>query len=42
MFNWAQDRYFVITSEKVYNIKKNKIKRAIEVRLAAFPNIYAL
>lgn len=31
MFNWTQERYFLITNEKIYNIKKAKIKRAIVV-----------
>lgn len=31
MYNWMQDRYFVITTEKVYNVKKSKIKRSIVV-----------
>lgn len=26
---WTQDRLLVITSEKIFNINKNKIKRAI-------------
>ena len=34
MFNWVQDRYFIITSEKIYNIKKSKIKRSIIVRIS--------
>jgi hypothetical protein len=29
MFEWTQERTFVITSEKVYNIKNGKIKRFI-------------
>jgi len=29
MFGWVQQRYFLITNEKVYNIKKTKIKRSI-------------
>jgi len=32
MYSWTQERYFVITSEKVYNVKKSKIKRSIQVR----------
>ena len=31
MFGWVQERFFVITTEKVYNLKKNKIKRFIPV-----------
>lgn len=37
MFSWVQDRYFVITTEKIYNVKKSKIKRSIVVR---DPQIY--
>ena len=33
MFGWSQERFFVITTEKVYNLKKNKIKRFIPVIL---------
>ena len=29
MFGLVQQRYFLITNEKVYNIKKTKIKRSI-------------
>lgn len=29
MYGWTQERYFIVTSEKIYNIKKNKIKRSI-------------
>jgi hypothetical protein len=29
MYNWTQERYFIVTSEKIYNIKKAKIKRSI-------------
>lgn len=29
MYEWAQERIIIITSEKVYNIKHNKIKRTI-------------
>ena len=29
MYEWTQDRMVVITSEKLYNLKKMKIKRAI-------------
>ena len=29
MFDWVQERRFVITNEKIYNLKKNKIKRHI-------------
>lgn len=31
MFGWVQQRYFLITNEKVYNIKKTKIKRSIPI-----------
>ena len=31
MFGFVQERYFVITMERVYNIKKNKIKRQINI-----------
>lgn len=31
MFNWVQERCLVVTNEKIYNLKKNKIKRAILV-----------
>ena len=33
MFGWVQQRYFLITNDKVYNLKKNKIKRSIKVCL---------
>ena len=32
MFNWVQERSLVITTEKIYNLKKNKVKRAIMVK----------
>lgn len=32
MFSWVQERYFIVTTEKIYNIKKSKIKRSIIVR----------
>lgn len=31
MFGWVQQRYLLITNEKIYNIKKTKIKRSIRV-----------
>lgn len=31
MFNWVQERILAITTEKIYNIKKNKVKRFIMV-----------
>lgn len=31
MFGWVQQRYFLITNEKIYNIKKTKIKRSIVI-----------
>ncbi len=31
MFDWVQERRLVITNEKVYNFKKNKIKRFISI-----------
>lgn len=31
MFNWVQERLFIITMENIYNIKKLKIKRKINV-----------
>ena len=33
MFSWVQERYFIITTEKIYNVKKSKIKRSIVVSL---------
>ena len=33
MYEWNQERIFVITTEKVYNIKKTKIKRQIPLNL---------
>jgi hypothetical protein len=35
MFDWTQARIFVITSEKIYNIKKLKIKRFILINKMA-------
>jgi hypothetical protein len=35
MYSWKQDRIFVITTEHIYNIKKNKIKRRIAVATLA-------
>jgi hypothetical protein len=32
MFNWVQERYFIITTNKIYNVKKSKVKRSIVVR----------
>jgi len=29
MFGWVQQRYLIVTTEKIYNIKKTKIKRSI-------------
>jgi hypothetical protein len=29
MFDWVQERRFIITTEKIYNMKKNKVKRFI-------------
>lgn len=29
MYNWSQERYFLITTEKIYNVKKSKVKRSI-------------
>lgn len=31
MFDWVQERRFIITTERVYNLKKNKIKRFIPI-----------
>jgi hypothetical protein len=31
MFGFVQDRFFVITTERIYNIKKNKVKRFIHI-----------
>jgi len=31
MFGWVQQRYFLITNEKIYNIKKTKVKRSITI-----------
>jgi Unconventional myosin tail, actin- and lipid-binding len=31
MFSWVQDRYFIVTTEKIYNLKKSKIKRSIAI-----------
>lgn len=31
MFSWVQERILAITNERIYNIKKNKKKRQIEV-----------
>ena len=31
MFGWVQARYFLITNEKIYNVKKTKLKRAIQI-----------
>ena len=31
MFGWVQQRYLIITNEKIYNIKKTKIKRSIVI-----------
>jgi len=31
MFNWTQERILVITTEKIYNIKKTKAKRKIRI-----------
>lgn len=31
MYEWTQDRTFIITSDKIYNLKKLKIKRAIPI-----------
>lgn len=33
MFNWVQERMLIVTTEHIYNIKKNKIKRKIAVSL---------
>lgn len=33
MFNWVQERIVIVTTEHLYNIKKNKIKRKIAVSL---------
>ena len=33
MFNWVQERIIIVTSEYLYNIKKNKIKRKIAVSI---------
>jgi hypothetical protein len=33
MFDWTQERIFIITTERIYNIKKQKIKRQIQVRI---------
>ena len=31
MYEWTQDRSIVITNEKIYNLKKLKVKRAIPI-----------
>ena len=31
MYEWTQDRMLIITAEKVYNLKKTKVKRAIAI-----------
>ncbi len=31
MFGWVQARYLLITNEKIYNVKKTKLKRAIQI-----------
>jgi len=31
MYEWTQDRIVVVTTDKVYNLKKAKIKRAIPI-----------
>jgi hypothetical protein len=31
LYGWNQERILVISSEKIYNIKKNKVKRKIEI-----------
>ena len=31
IYGWNQERILVISSEKIYNIKKNKVKRKIEI-----------
>jgi len=38
MFGWVQQRYLLITNEKIYNIKKTKIKRSIRVSADCFKN----
>ena len=32
---WKQDRIFVITTEHIYNIKKDKVKRRIQIAMLA-------
>ena len=32
MFRMTQERMIIITTEKIYNVKKNKAKRAIEIK----------
>lgn len=31
MFGWNQERNLIITSENIYNIKRYKVKRRIEI-----------
>jgi hypothetical protein len=31
MFGWVQQRFLLITNEKIYNVKKTKVKRSIRV-----------
>ena len=31
MYSWVQERYLIITNEKIYNVKKTRIKRTIQV-----------
>ena len=30
-YNWSQERYFVITTENVYNFNKKKLRRVIAI-----------
>mmetsp|Transcript_23184 Transcript_23184/g.17611 ORF Transcript_23184/g.17611 Transcript_23184/m.17611 type:complete len:165 (+) Transcript_23184:141-635(+) len=32
MFGFVQERFFVITKERVFNVKKNKVKRIIQIK----------
>jgi hypothetical protein len=31
MFGWVQQRFLLITNEKIYNVKKTKVKRSIRI-----------